>query len=74
MLLDLMVTTFEIPESRAKLYLLKFREQMLEDQGDELLAGAGAMEPRSAEKALKAFLAQVQQLDQQFKGLEKSDD
>ena len=74
MLLDLMVSTFAIPESRAKLYLLRFREQMLEDQGDALLGQAGSMEPRSAERALEAFLAQIKELDQQFKDVEKSDD
>ena len=73
MLLDLMVGTFEIPENRARLYLLKFREQMLEERGDALLAEAGAMEPRSAEKALQAFLAQIKELDQQFKDAEKTD-
>jgi len=70
MLLDLMVNTFEIPESRAKLYLLRFREQMLEERGDALLAQADAMDPRSAERALGTFLAQVKELDQQFKDVE----
>lgn len=74
MLLDLMVSTFEIPENRARLYLLRFREQMLEERGDALLAEASAMEPRSVERALQAFLAQVKQLDQQFKETETSDD
>ena len=70
MLLDLMVGTFDIPESRAKLYLLRFREQMLEARGDVLLAHAEAMDPRLAERALGAFLAQVRELDQQFKDVE----
>ena len=58
MLLDLMVGTFDIPESRAKLYLLRF-QQVLEAKGDALLAHAEAMDPRLTERALGAFLAQV---------------
>ena len=70
MLFGLMVDTFDIPEDRAKLYLLRVREQALERRGDDLLTQAQDLDPKMAERVLSAFLNEVRHLDQQIKEAE----
>lgn len=70
-LLELMTGTFDIPERRARRYLLQFREMALEAEGDALLAQGDQMDPRMTERTLATFLARAKALDDEFKEVEE---
>ncbi len=65
-LLELMTGTFDIPEGRARRYILQFREMALEIEGDVLLAHGDQMDPRIAERAWATLLARAKALDDEF--------